>query len=241
LKPRVLLNRVDRQVIASVTAFQAAGFDAYGLPCEFIKPLALDPPATQWIADLDQFTHVILTSPTAADCFDEVVTDRWVQWPMGVRLWAVGPGTAAAYRGDGPTPQCPDQGVGAQALISTLVTVCLPSERILVATGVDGGHAFEVLPNVQRMVLFTRTPTCPEWPHPMTWGADDVLVHGSEQLLIQCVRCFAQLIPRFWQMRHVVTNARAVSHLPTGTRYYLIEAPTPEAVRRALAEEADNV
>jgi hypothetical protein len=239
--PRVFVNRVDRQVMASVHAFRAAGFDAYPLPCEAIEPLALDPTATQWIADLDQFAHVILTSPTAAACLDQLVADRWVQWPMGVRLWAVGPGTAAAYRGDGPTPCCPEQGVGAQALITTLLSVCLPSERTLVATGIGGGHAFDVLPHVQRLVLFTRTPICPEWPQPMVGTAADVLVHGSEQLLMHSIRCFASAIPGFWTMRHVVTNRRAISHLPTGTRYYLIEAPTPEAVRRALAEEADDV
>lgn len=239
--PRLLVNRVDRQVNAAISAFQAAGFQAFGLPCERIEPQVLLPAQAQWIADLDQFAHVVLTSPTAADCFDEMVANRWVQWPLGVRLWAVGPGTAAAYRGDGPCPECPEHGVGAAALMATLSPVQQPSDRILVVTGDTGGEAFDALPNVSRLALFSRVPQCPIWPSPETWTDNDLLVHGSERLLMQAIRCFGEAIPAFWQMTHVITNTRAISHLHAGTRYYLVEAPVPEAVQRALAEDAAHV
>lgn len=239
--PRLLVNRVDRQVESAIEAFQAAGFEAFGLPCERIVPRSLLPSEAQWIADLDQFAHVILTSPTAAECFDEVVANRWVQWPLGVRLWAVGPGTAAAYRGDGPLPTYPMHGVGAAALMDTLSPVYAPSDRILVVTGEAGGEAFDALPDARRLPLFLREPLCPAWPVPELWTAEDLVIHGAERLLVQAIRCFGETIPAFWQMTHVVTNRHAISHLPQGTRYYLVEAPTPEAVQRALAEDAAHV
>jgi len=239
--PKLLINRVDQQVTASVRAFMQNGLEAHPLACESVVPLDLDTQGYQWIADLDQFAHVLLTSPTAAEHFDRVVSNRWVQWPIGVQLWAVGAGTAAAYRGDGPQPRYVPDAVGAEAAMAAIEACRQPHDRILVVTGAEGGQAVLGRPGADRLVLFRRETRCPNWPEPSAWVADDLILHGSERLLLACKACFDGVIPVLWQMHHLVTTARAIPHLPAGTRYYLIDAPTPEAVLAVLAEGKDDV
>lgn len=87
---KILTTRPEAMAERLVLPLQAAGYQVSNVPLLAIEPLVLAPQQRQWLIDLDQFSRVVVISPSAADVLLEALEDYWPQWPVGLSWYTVG-------------------------------------------------------------------------------------------------------------------------------------------------------
>ena len=131
---RVLLTRPAGQGNALAARLQAAGARVACRPTLAIQPLAAVLPACDWIVFTSPNAVRHGYAPAMRRCHDGNAQGR------GVRLAAVGPGTAAAMRAVGLTVDvAPAEGGGADDLLAQPDFAPAPGAEVLVVRG-EGGR-----------------------------------------------------------------------------------------------------
>lgn len=126
---------------ALAAQLEALGAAVLQFPAIVIEPLPLQATAADIIANLDTFDLVICVSPSAAA---QLFAVRPQPWPEDLAAAAVGPGTAAALRGQGIKQIIePTEGAGAEPLLAVPALANLQGRRVLIAAGADGREVLE--------------------------------------------------------------------------------------------------
>ncbi|MHB0774704.1 uroporphyrinogen-III synthase [Halomonas sp. WWR20] len=89
-RPPILVTRPGARAAPLCTALEQAGYAVARLTAMTLDPLPESPLARQTLLDLDQFTHVIVSSPLAAELLTERIENYWPQLPLGPRFYGVG-------------------------------------------------------------------------------------------------------------------------------------------------------
>lgn len=207
------------------------------LPCVQSYPLdvALDPA----IVDFDRFDHVVVTSPESARLLIDAVLSRWAQWPAEQQFWAVGVGTAEVLKDEvhsvrtAPSP-------GSESLIQFMRTQIQSESRLLIVSGKGSGRQFSelnslLLDPVAHLELFEVVP-CIDLELQNLNGIGGI-VHGSAVLLNAYLQIAEMHGLNALEYVHFVTSSDAKAQLPSGSRYYQINSPTPDEVRLAMQGE----
>lgn len=114
--------------------------------------------------DLDNFRHVICTSPFAAACLIEAIEARWPQLPTGIDFHATGVSTAdvlSAGLGVEVSAPAPGSGSASEALLDMPGLQAIKGMRVALVSG-EGGRElieqtlFERGAEVSRLSLYER-------------------------------------------------------------------------------------
>lgn len=147
LQGLVVLNpRPLAQADALSEALRAAGARVLALPLLDITPLPLSATSRAALMDLDRFDGVIVVSANAARFAVEVIRDCWPQWPVGVKLLAVGEATAQALDGLDAAVITPATETS-EGLLALPALQAVTGQRWLLLRGEDGR---ELLPDTLR-------------------------------------------------------------------------------------------
>ncbi|TVP53626.1 MAG: uroporphyrinogen-III synthase [Halomonadaceae bacterium] len=146
----------------------AYGADARPLPMLEIAPLPVTGETRSRLLNLDHYQHVICVSPSAADQLLAAMDEWWPQWPVGIRWWGVGSGTAKTLRQADLDCASPVSGHNSEALLAepALSAAALTDSRVLIVGGEGGrGLLAETLQQRARqldsLILYRRQ--CPEY------------------------------------------------------------------------------
>lgn len=135
---KILTTRPEAMAERLVLPLQAAGYQVSNVPLLAIEPLVLAPQQRQWLIDLDQFSRVVVISPSAADVLLEALEDYWPQWPVGLSWYTVGKGTKVRLQQAGIEAFCPEQGDRSEDLLLHQDLQHLVGEKVVLAKGVGG-------------------------------------------------------------------------------------------------------
>lgn len=234
--PRVCVNRLPSGMSRVLEAYRTLGFDATGVSFVHIEPL--DVAHHPAVVELDRYDAIVVTSPEAAARFVEAVADRWPQWPVGLRIWCVGPATADVFPPDAPPIEVADP-PGSQSVLQRMQARG-SIQHCVVATGAGSGRQFEALTEMpgctlEYLDLYRVVPIDP-------FVSEEAMscaywVHGSAALLEAATAWATQHAPWWAERTHFVTSDRAEMLLLPGSRYYRVSTPAPEAVLQALQGE----
>ncbi len=218
-------------------AFDAAGFEPIAISC--LQACPLDVSLHPAIVDFDRFSDVVVTSPETAHLLIDAILGRWTQWPDSQTFWAVGPGTAQLLNSEirsvreGSEP-------GSSSLIEQMQREVHAQSRIIVASGHGSGRQFDGLNQlvddpVVHLELFALE-SCLQ-PSDLDVSEITAIVHGSVALLKAFVDTAVSQRVDITPTLHFVTSSDAKEQLPSGSRYYQINAPTSDAVELAMQGE----
>jgi uroporphyrinogen-III synthase len=207
------------------------------LPCVQSYPLdiSLDPA----VVDFDRFDHVVVTSPESARLLIDAVLSRWAQWPAEQQFWATGLGTAEVFRSELHLIRTASR-PGSEALIELMRTAIRPEDRFLIVSGKGSGRQFSelnslLLDPVVHLELFELVPDIDlELQNLIGIGG---IVHGSAALLDAFLKLADAHGLNALDYLHFVTSSNAKAQLPSGSRYYQMNSPTPDEVRLAMQGE----
>ena len=234
---KIWLNRLPSAFPRATELFRQAGFDAIAMSS--LKAQPIDVNAHLAIANFDQFSDIVVTSPETSSWFIDAIKSRWAQWPTGQTIWAVGKTTAEIMIREGCYVKIANE-VGSAALITKMRENLSADQRVLVASSVNGGLQFDALNYllampVAHLELFDLVPYS-------QLKAEDInqitaILHGSAALLSEFLNEALRVNANAMQIMHFVTSSHAQSQLPAGSRYYRVQMPSPEQVRLVMQGE----
>ncbi|MFC0337832.1 uroporphyrinogen-III synthase [Kushneria avicenniae] len=122
------------------------------------------PQARTLLYDLDDFSHIICTSPFAAGCLIEAIEARWPQLPMGLEFHATGVSTAEVLKtglGVEVSAPAPGSGSASEALLALPGLQAVEGVRIALVCGEGGRELIEQTltergARVSRLALYER-------------------------------------------------------------------------------------
>lgn len=156
-----------------------------------IRPLieitGLDDPGQQQkqqVIDLDHYDHIIFVSKSAVRFGMPLLEAYWPQWPVALKWYAVGQGTASELADHDVRAAFPER-PGSEGLLQLASLLEVKDDRVLIVRGVGGrdlladtlagrGARVDYLEIYQRQAL--RYPDWDQWPQA---GHEGVLVITS--------------------------------------------------------------
>jgi len=142
---RVLITRPADRSAELQAALTAAGASVLVQPLLTISPLAADTHAAelqrsrQLLMNLDNYQHLVFISVNAVHYGMELIEQFWPQWPMDVKVHAIGAATAAALRArDLDVEDVDDAAMNSESLLAKEGLQQLAKQKILIVRGVGG-------------------------------------------------------------------------------------------------------
>lgn len=152
---RVLVCRPEPKASELCYSLGRAGADARALPMIQIEPVAETGELRAVVQDFDQFQHVIVVSPIAADYLLEHLDHWWPQRPVGQKWYAVGSGTAKALAQAGIDSLAPARGHDSESLLQLDPLADLSNGKVIIAGG-EGGRTLLAETLTQRGARVTK-------------------------------------------------------------------------------------
>ncbi|MDF1692731.1 MAG: uroporphyrinogen-III synthase [Zhongshania sp.] len=142
---RVLITRPADRSAELQAALAAAGASVLVQPLLTISPLAADTHAAelqrsrQQLMNLDNYQHLIFISVNAVHYGLALIEQFWPQWPMGVKVHAIGAATAAALRArDIVVEDVDDAAMNSESLLAKAGLQQLAKQKVLIVRGLGG-------------------------------------------------------------------------------------------------------
>ena len=135
---RIWLTRPEGQAENLSTQLQEAGAKIESMPMLAIQPLAIDEVIKKKVLDLDRYYAVFFISTNAARLGMEVIHNYWPQFPVQLKLYAVGPTTAGVLKEFGLTVEYPEGRMSSEALLELDSLKQVANKKALIVRGVGG-------------------------------------------------------------------------------------------------------
>jgi len=135
---RIWLTRPEGQAENLSTQLQEAGAKIESMPMLAIQPLAIDEVIKKKVLDLDRYDAVFFISTNAARLGMEVIHNYWPQFPVQLKLYAVGPTTAGVLEEFGLTVEYPEGRMSSEALLELDSLKQVANKKALIVRGVGG-------------------------------------------------------------------------------------------------------
>lgn len=117
---------------------QQAGATVLCLPLLVIEAVPLAGINKQRILDLDRYDLVFYVSSNAATLGLAAIDAWWPQYPLGVKNFAVGPGTAAVLQQHGLDVDYPTERMSSEAMLALPALQDIRGKKALIVRGVGG-------------------------------------------------------------------------------------------------------
>ncbi len=165
-----LIARPGARAQALEQALEQAGLVPRSLDIMTLVAREPTPCERTLLYDLDNFRHVICTSPFAATCLVEAIESRWPQLPTGIAFHATGVSTASVLEeGLGVDVSAPGPGSGSasEALLALPGLQAIAGMRVALVSGEGGRELIEQTlaargADVSRLSLYERRLQPPE-------------------------------------------------------------------------------
>jgi len=102
-----------------------------------IEPVGLDGNGREIVQNLDLYDHIIFISTNAVVHGLRPLADRWPQWPVNLKWYAVGDSTAAQLKMAGIDPLVPVE-FSSEGLLALPELTQVESQRVLIVRGQGG-------------------------------------------------------------------------------------------------------
>ncbi|EIF41841.1 uroporphyrinogen-III synthase [gamma proteobacterium BDW918] len=142
---RVLVTRPVERSAELVAALTAAGAKVLTQPLLNIAPLTAPhheaelQRSRQLFMNLDCYQHLIFISVNAVSYGIEAIEQFWPQWPVGVKVHAIGAATAAALAARHIDVDTVDNvAMNSESLLATPVLQHLQDQKVLIVRGLGG-------------------------------------------------------------------------------------------------------
>lgn len=142
---RVLITRPADRSAALLAALRAAGAKAVSQPLLEITPLSavehrLEIQACrQRLMNLDCYQHLIFISVNAVKHGLEAIEQLWPQWPIGVKVHAIGTATATALADRDVDVEAVDRvAMNSESLLASPMLQYLQDQKVLIVRGLGG-------------------------------------------------------------------------------------------------------
>lgn len=158
---RILVCRPEPKASILCQDLQALGADARALPMIAIEPQAESSQSRALIQDFDQFGHIVVVSPIAAEFLLARLDTWWPQLPVGQAWYGLGPGTAQRLQAAGIHCQTAARGHDSEGLLQLPQLQQLKGEKVLLCAGEGGrallGETFSARgARVEKLILYQR-------------------------------------------------------------------------------------
>lgn len=134
----IWLTRPEGQGMELRAALEAHGARVQMLPLLVIEPLIPSPADRQKLIDLDRYDLVFYVSTNAATLGLDAIAQWWPQYPVGIRNFAVGPGTAAVLAERGLDVSYPQERMSSEALLALPDLQDISGKKALIVRGAGG-------------------------------------------------------------------------------------------------------
>lgn len=134
----IWLTRPAGQGLELRAALEARGARVQMLPLLVIEPRVPSQADRQKLIDLDRYDLVFFVSTNAATLGCEAIAQWWPQYPVGIRNFAVGPGTAAVLEQHGLGARYPTERMNSEALLALPDLQHIAGMKALIVRGVGG-------------------------------------------------------------------------------------------------------
>ncbi|WP_373079217.1 uroporphyrinogen-III synthase [Zhongshania sp.] len=142
---RVLVTRPADRSGELVAALRGEGAQVLTKPLLNITPLSPSRHGAelqrcrQQFMDLDRYQYLIFISVNAVNYGMALIEQFWPQWPIGVKVYAIGTATAAALAARDVEVQSFDSlAMNSESLLSTPALLQLQGQKILIVRGLGG-------------------------------------------------------------------------------------------------------
>lgn len=177
----IVLTRPAGLTDGVVTPLRGAGIEPILLPLIEIAPAPNLAELAATLAQLPACQWAIFISPSAVRMGLTAVREVFPLWPEGVRLAAIGEGTARALRGAlGATVLTPTEGADSAALLATEEMQAVAGQRVMLFRGVGGRAELASMLTargalLEHAVCYERRPLSPDMDALLTrWRAGGV-------------------------------------------------------------------
>ncbi len=137
--PNILITRPKPAGEILCEQVNAAGFHALLFPTITFLPPDYPKDMQKTIAALDQFDWLIFISPQAVYAVSKVIHKRWPNWPVRLKIAAVGAGTANALQAENfPSALYPPEQWNSEGLLELADFQQLAGQKIALVRGEDG-------------------------------------------------------------------------------------------------------
>jgi len=162
----VWITRPDGQAHNLQVALESQGVKVHLLPMLAITPLAINESIKTKILNLDHFDLLFFISTNAANLGMELIQQYWPQLPLQLKIFAVGPSTAAVIESYGLEVEYPVVRMSSEALMALDSLQQIENSKALIVRGVGGREliASELKlrgASVEYLELYSRE--CPDY------------------------------------------------------------------------------
>lgn len=134
----IWLTRPEGQGAQLKAALMQLGAQVQLLPLLVIRPLQASQADCQKLIDLDRYDLVFFVSTNAATLGLDAIAQWWPQYPVGIRNFAVGPGTAAVLEQRGLSASYPTERMSSEALLALPDLQDIAGKKALIVRGAGG-------------------------------------------------------------------------------------------------------
>ena len=137
IRDSVLLTRAGGDNTKFATALEEISLTLLHRPVLRIEPVALATRCLENIQNLDLYDHIIFISTNSVIYGLGPLLERWPQWPINLRWFAVGDSTANQLRIAGIDPIVPEV-YSSEGLLELPILRSVEQQRVLIVRGLGG-------------------------------------------------------------------------------------------------------
>jgi uroporphyrinogen-III synthase len=241
---RVWLTRPLEQVTGLQQALERLGAAVLPLPLLNIRPLVPTQTVTQTLINLDQYDLVFYVSTNAATLGLDAIGQWWLQYPVHIQNFAVGPSTAAVLEQHGLSAHFPRERMSSEALLAMPELQDIAGKKALLVRGVGGREIIaEGLVARGAQVAYAELYERVLPAYDRGWLAErlrhdypDAVVVSSAEALDNLQQLFAPVSTDWRRLPLVLSSPRLVEHAAAHgfSRTFLIDGATDAAIIAGL-------
>ncbi len=246
----IWLTRPEGQGMELRAALEQLGARVRFLPLLVIKPLPPSKADRQKLIDLDRYDLVFYVSTNAATLGLDAIAQWWPQYPVGIRNFAVGPGTAAVLEKHGLHVSYPTERMSSEALLALPDLQQIAGKKALIVRGAGGreiiaeglrarGAAVDYAELYERVLPAYEGAALKELARS---AAPSAIAISSAEALDNLKTLFAPAVSAWAQLPLVVSSPRLAEHA-TGLGFQqvaVIEGATDAAIIKGLLSNVGN-
>lgn len=132
------LTRPEGQIKSLQGALESHGAKVLSMPMLAITPLEVNAAIKSKVLNLDQYDLLFFISTNAANLGMELIQQYWPQFPLQLKIFAVGPTTAAVIENYDLDVEYPAVGMSTEALMTLDSLKEIENSKALIVRGVGG-------------------------------------------------------------------------------------------------------
>jgi len=227
----IWITRPLGQAEALIISLENRGALVEHLPMLAIEPLPVDATIRNTVLNLDSYQLLFFISTNAATIGMDVIHDYWPQFPVQLKIYAVGPTTAAVLESFDLPVEFPRSRMSSEVLLELESLQDIQDMKALVVRGVGGRELLATALNergasVDYLELYRRT--CPPYPAGTLAARykaappDGVVITSAEALenfrvLLVCNDMQPEQLPLFVSSERIAQIAQASGFKKTVT------------------------